>query len=534
MNPAVPNGRPGPAALRVLAEVAIATAPGPGHSAVQEIDVSEVPDQRDLVNAAAQERLTGPLVRAVQTGLLRLDDDVVEKLVDVHVDAMAWCLRVESRLWAITGWLEDVDVRALVVKGPAVAHLDEIDPSLRAFADLDLLVQADDLPAVLGALARRGAVRPFAERRRGFDQRFAKSVTVTFPDRIEIDVHRTICDGVHAVRLPVERLHRSPDSFDLGGHEVLTPNRTVRTLHAAYHAVLGSPSPRLVSLRDIVGYLRSAEREGSVEKIATEAERWRGTAVLAQAVREVQAAGASLPEWTAWLERTTVDPEEDAVIAAQRRDGSSFRRSRITASRELPSVRDRVAYLAAAALPSTTHLRSRGRSRFGALRPGATTGERSVVLPDLPPPGGGVERVLVVLANPTPAGHRPAWMDLAATKTVHVVTRGEVESLRRILSETGVTATVTGTPRGRGLSGRLREVTVASGEVRRFTPDRVEVETGTTWLVCAALLTGRTRVVRRGAAGSSGPPSPRTRLDELLWRLVRSRNRPSSSEPGLH
>lgn len=531
----------GPATRRALEAVVVATAPGhlvPGVTS----DAVTLDRQRDLVIAASHARLTGPLLLAAAEDRLHLHDEALRLLHDAHVDAQSWCLRVESRLWAMLGWFDGVGVRALVVKGPAVAHLDEVDPAMRSFGDLDLLVRGDDLAAALGVLAEHGALRPYAERRAGFDRRFAKSVTVAFPDGLEVDVHRTICDGVHGVRVPVERLHGSTDMFELGGRTVHAPSATARTLHAAYHAVLGSSSPRLLSLRDLLGYLGRAEAEHRVDAIAEEAAHWRGTAVLAQAVRETAALpGVELAGWQEWLDRTSVPDDERAIVAAQRRDGSSFGRSRLAAARELPSRRDRAAYLVAVGVPGTRHLRSRGRSRVDVLRSAPPSGDRSVPLPDLAPRptidrGAGPDetrrRVLIVtdraatvdeLADREPPGAGP----------IHVVSRRDVAAWRRRWWAEGRTVTVTGLPTEPGWRGRLRRAAVASGEVRRFDPDLVVVDAATVWLIGPALVTGRTRTVELGGDRPTRHPAVLDRVDRALLAVVRRRHRSvHRPEPG--
>lgn len=515
----------------------VATAPGglPGPGAP--VSVEPVDDQDDLLVAADQQRLTGPLLWCAARGIVELDHAHVERLGELHVGALADALRIESRLWSILGWLEPLSVSPLVIKGPAVAHLDEIDPALRCFGDLDLLARPDELATVLGVLGSHGAVRPFAERRPGFDRRFAKSVTVTFPDGIEIDVHRTICDGVHGVRVPVDRLHADPETFQLGGRTVGAPDLTVRALHAAYHAVLGSPSPRLLSQRDLLGHLGRAEAEGGIDELADEAERWRGTAVLAQAVREtIDLPAVDLPGWRHWLGRTPIPAAEEAIVAAQRRDGSSFGRSRLTAARELPTARLRAAYLLAATVPGTRHLRSRGRSRLDALNPGPPTGHDPVVLPDLPPDRPPGRSLIVCRSFPwTDDTSLPDAHDPRAAP--HVVVRQGAAQLRERWWRNGRRATVTQLPDGRGWTARLRRVATASGEVRRADPDVVVVERPPLLLVAPALLSGRRRVV--DVIGTTptgdGPTRLRGRVERWLEAAIRRRHRPGVGvAPGLH
>lgn len=318
-----------------------------------------------LVSSARQARLTGSLWAAHRSGAVLLTDAQVDTLREAHVDALSLCLQMEERLCAIDDALAAAggfDYR--VIKGPAIAHLDETDPALRTFGDVDLLVRGDDLASVLGVLESMGAARPYAERRAGFDRRFAKSVTVTFSDGLEIDVHRTLCDGVHAVRVPIDRLYERPERFSLAGRSFAALDHTARVLHAAYHAVLGSPEPKLMSQRDLIGYLASTD--DAVEGVTAEAERWGGTAVLHEAVSIVRGLpGVSVPNWASWADATEVGSREKAVVAGQRRDGSSYGRSRLRVVAEMGSWRNRLAYALAVLVPSREHLSTRGLSRAG-------------------------------------------------------------------------------------------------------------------------------------------------------------------------
>lgn len=321
-----------------------------------------------LITAVQGQRLTGALTAAVEAGAIVLDDHQEERLASAHLAALTWCLRLEERLCEVAETLEAAGVvDLLVVKGPAIAHVDDVDPARRTFGDLDLLVRGADVDRAVDALLTAGASRPYAERRPGFDRRFAKSVTLTFPDGIEIDLHRTICDGVHAVRLPIDRLSVDPTTFDLGGRTFATPGPTGRLLHAAYHAVLGSPTPRPMSRRDLLGYLRRTD--GAVAPVADEAARWGGTAVLHAAVASVRALpGASLPGWSTWADATTIPEKERSIVAAQRRDGSSYGRSRLRVLIELDTWRDRLAYAGAVLVPSREHLATRGLTRGSLIR----------------------------------------------------------------------------------------------------------------------------------------------------------------------
>ncbi len=318
---------------------------------------------RALVDLAEGQGLLGALVDAVASGLIGLDDAAREQLAGRHEACMRWCLGIEVRLLEIGEWFDAVGgIRHVVLKGPSVAHLDEADPASRSFADLDLLVAAEDLGRAVDVLRRHGAVRPWAERRPHFDRRFAKSVTMMCPDGIEVDLHRTLVDGAHGVRVPVDELFGSTAVLTLGGAPVEVLGRPHRMLHAAYHAVLGSPTPRLASLRDLAGYFGAADLQP--DRIAPTIARWRGEAVLATAIEATRAElGCEVDSWSSWLATTRIDDGERAIVSRQRLGGSSFGRHGVDVVRELPGWQTRAGYTLAALWPTDEHLRSRALRR---------------------------------------------------------------------------------------------------------------------------------------------------------------------------
>jgi hypothetical protein len=329
--------------------------------------IPEVTLGRAVVAAAVEHRLIGVLAIAAQAGQIQAPDEVVELAADRHRSALLWCLQLEVELLAVLDHLAVVGVEPLVVKGPAIAHLDVPDPALRTFADLDLLVPAGQIDVAVAALMATGARRPWAERRPGFDRRFAKSVTLRTTDGIELDVHRTLCDGAHAVRLPIDRIFRDSTSFALVGHPVACPSSVHRLLHSAYHLILGSPTARLGSLRDLATALTADGLRWA--DVVAEAERWGGESVVALAVQRVRdELGVDAPGPTAWADALVVSAREHAIIERQRREGSGLGRAKLDALAEPQPWARRGAYALALALPTRAHLRSRGLRRRDLVR----------------------------------------------------------------------------------------------------------------------------------------------------------------------
>lgn len=359
--PATPNVRT-PALERSLRELAAWGLAG----ARPLTAVPGVEDGATLVELAGQERLSGVLAVAADSGAIELHPEVVDHAWTMHRAALVWCLRLEVQLLHVAGLLADRGIEVVVLKGPAIAHLDDVDASLRPFGDLDLLVPGPDVDRAVAAIVDDGATRPWAERRPGFDRRFAKSVTLRYRDGLEVDLHRTLVDGVHGARLPHGELHAASVALELGGRSLRALAPVHRVLHTAYHLALGSPTPRLMSLRDLAGHLTDPAVD--LRSVVAEAERWRGAAVLADAVRTtVVTLGIEAPQWEAWAAGLVTSSRERAVLERQRREGSALGRAKLDVVHELPW-RDRPAYAVALAVPSRAHLRSRGLRRRDLLR----------------------------------------------------------------------------------------------------------------------------------------------------------------------
>lgn len=315
---------------------------------------------RSLIELATAHRVIGPTVWALHDAGIELSDEVAALVKERFQGAMLWCLELEVRLLEIKRWFDDAGgIEFLVLKGASVAHLDELDTSQRSFADLDLLIRARDMDRALEVLQAHGAVRRIPEHHRGFDRRFVKGVGLTCGDGIEVDVHRTLCVGALGFRIPLEELFARPDNFVLGGESFAALRIEHRALHAAYHAVVGSPEPALHTLRDLSRYLTQPSL--SPEALVPEARRWRGETVLWSAVQATEAAFRPLPSaWLRWAEGFTPDQRDVDILATSR--ATAHFPIDLARLREL-SVRDRFGYCWGVATPSSAVLAQRDLTR---------------------------------------------------------------------------------------------------------------------------------------------------------------------------
>lgn len=297
-----------------------------------------------LVTTARGHRLTGPLLAAVRDGAVHLPAEAEDLLVDAHREALIWCLQLERRLLEVDDLLTGAGVPFVVVKGPAVAHLDRPDPGDRLWSDVDILVPPDHVDRAVALVLAQGGVRTYAEPRPGWDRRFGKSVEIRGADHIEVDVHRSLADGVYGERIPLDHLHATTEPLQLAGRTLRALSGPGRVLHAAYHAVVGSITPSWTNRRDLAWYL--AQETVPPADVVAEARRWGGEAVLAAAVELVRRdLGVVAADWYRWADATAIDAREQRLVSRLRHGDTGIGRARLDLLRELPSWRDRSGYV---------------------------------------------------------------------------------------------------------------------------------------------------------------------------------------------
>ncbi len=319
-------------------------------------------DEWDRVLAAVSEqRLWGLLAASIADGDLPATDEQAARAEALHRLAMDAALELEAMAVEAVGALAERGVRARLLKGLAIAHLDELDPSLRCFSDVDLLVGPAELPTAVEVLRTCGYQRDLPERRAGFDQRFAKEATMTNARAREVDLHRSLVLGFFGQSVDLDDLWAASSPVLLAGrvHKALDPDR--RLLHACYAAVLGDPAPRLVLLRDI-GLLLTGGRV-EVDSAQDLARSWRGEAVLAAGVATAaDVLGGS--EWplVEWARSFRAPPGARRALRAYRSQGGTNTRVLLSGAFAPMSIRARAAYLRALVVPSREYARSRRRA----------------------------------------------------------------------------------------------------------------------------------------------------------------------------
>jgi hypothetical protein len=319
-----------------------------------------------LLTAAKSHRLLGLLRSTVDAGLLPVTAEQRTQVRSAHRLVLLRVLSLEQQLVSVTAMLAGAGVESRVLKGSAYAHLDYPDPALRSFIDLDLLFRPEDIARAVSVLEEAGFTRILAEPRPGFDRRFDKGTTLRGFD-FEIDLHRTFVLGPWGLRVDLDALWSSGEVFTVGGTRLTALSAPHRFLHACYHAALGDWPLRLGSLRDVAELLPADE--SAMIALATD---WGVQAVVAAAVADSTRLLGVEPTGTlrSWAASYVPSSREVRWLGLHTRTDKTFAAQAVATLPELPSLRDKAAYLRALVLPDKQYTAGRltstlSRFRFG-------------------------------------------------------------------------------------------------------------------------------------------------------------------------
>jgi hypothetical protein len=247
-------------------------------------------DDRDvgaLRTFCRNDRISGLLAGAVRSGEIVLTGpagtlSTTERVESIDADwqeALRACVLVEALLTRVAARLDAAGIRWLLTKGAALAHCDYPDPSLRTFADVDLLIHPDDWHGVVELLVDDRHHRPGHLE---FVHRYGKGRTVLVDD-MEVDLHLRFAVGRFGVRCRMRDCFVEVDAIHLGGRRIPIPAAEFRLLHACFHATLGGQAG-LRAVRDVAQLALASP--ATVERTWDIARSWRVEAVVARALSE--------------------------------------------------------------------------------------------------------------------------------------------------------------------------------------------------------------------------------------------------------
>lgn len=313
------------------------------------------------MNEVPTHRLVGLLAEVVRSGALPVSSAQHAEVSELVERWMVADLALERFALDVHEALRHHQIDHRFLKGLALAHRWYERPDLRVFGDIDVTINAADIPTAFDLLAEVAGPRMEPELRPGFDVEFGKGATFKSAIGNELDVHRTLVWGAYGLTVVPADLFDAPTSIRVASVELPVPAPGVVFLHACYSAVLGDVPPRLVALRDVVETLpRDEPTAARAIELAT---RWRARAVVALAVRWAQETllvdlDGPLADWARAYRPS---PSERLLLRSHLMPGGTYAR-RVSAVAVVPGMGPRLRYLRALAWPDRTYLDARGFS----------------------------------------------------------------------------------------------------------------------------------------------------------------------------
>lgn len=338
---------------------------GPHADAAAPIEITD--SEADLVLEALKEhRLAGAAVVCLIDGGMAISNELASRIVLLHDDEMGRTLRTEIMSVRVSDLLTGAGIEHRLLDGAALAHSVYSDPAERSFRKVDVLVTPQNVDRTVQLLISNGAIRPVAELRPGFDQRFASSVNLNLDGR-EMDVHRVLCPGPFGVWMKPNDLFVLRDVLDIANVDIPTLDPTDNLLHACYLLALGRIEPLLTNVRDVALLAGTADHLGfDAGRFDHTVERWRGRAVVRRAVRIVERRlGFALPGELSWYGKASVDADERAALEPYltEQDEDRFDAMAPFTFRALP-MSERPAFALAVGLPDGTEPVARFKELF--------------------------------------------------------------------------------------------------------------------------------------------------------------------------
>lgn len=271
-------------------------------------------------------------------------DDAAE-----HRSRVALRLLVDHTTAETAAALHDAGVRPLLLKGPVIARwLYAEAPSARGYSDVDFLVAPECFDRAEEVLRSLGFTATPTVRLGG--ERLIHAVLYERPGAAQVDLHRTLHDleDVDPSLVWAAAL-REHETLIVGGVEIDVPGVLARCLHVVFHVSL-EDSPAARAVMDLRRAIEQVDRDT-----------WRRAADLAKelGVEAMMAAKLRLVPGGEGLALSIglSDRSFPARLLTTREEDSPPYVHSLSRFAELPSMRLRLRYLRAKAIPSRSFMR---------------------------------------------------------------------------------------------------------------------------------------------------------------------------------
>lgn len=316
----------------------------------REVTSAEV---QSVCDSAPFEGLVSLLGAAIEIGAVRCAPADAARVAEAWMERMAWCVQMDGVLIDVAERLAAAGIDTRVLKGVAIATLDEPHVTWRSYGDVDVLVPRDDLLGAADVLAAGGwrpALPPVSRR---WTARHAKSLTLVDGSGAQVDLHRLLATGPLGDRIGATALFGPGDPIEIGGQQVTALGRVHRFLHACYHATLGATRGARHD-RDLL-LLAATVTPGDLD------ERWRegwSPTVVAAALQPLT--HLLSPDWREWAAQVRPDRDDQRLLDVA---AAEFHLQAAAHAAAHGAPWERLHYLAALVWPSREHLAARGLTR---------------------------------------------------------------------------------------------------------------------------------------------------------------------------
>jgi hypothetical protein len=210
-----------------------------------------------ILSLAQREGLSSTVYARVRAGApgTAVPESATASLARRYDEGAARTAKAYAELEPVLRALGAAGVRAMLLKGAALARFTYEDPALRPFTDLDLLVRADDVAAAGQAMRAAGYAAAGPEHPTGTYEHcyFAPSW-----QRLPVDIHWRYAEPFHAIELDYVDLFARASLVRIGHEAALLPSPEDLLVALSVHVVreVWESKPMLRYLCDVAETIR--------------------------------------------------------------------------------------------------------------------------------------------------------------------------------------------------------------------------------------------------------------------------------------
>ncbi len=254
-------------------------------------------DWNEWVELARIGRVLPLLHHVATTTESDLTDAQLEMATEIQLDVMGTMVRFEHDLLNVAEVLSNGDLTFAVLKGAATAHLDYVDPSLRQYGDVDLLVAPEEFDRARERLKVAGWRQAYPLPRH--HERFTHAITLRNSRRVEVDLHQRVAHRAIGQLVPTQDLLDDAVEYLIAGRSLWGLSKRDRLIHAALHTLMSRGQYRRLSSTADVLVLADANSDAAGAALAR-AESWRVRSLVERAIGAAYSdARLAVPD--AWL-----------------------------------------------------------------------------------------------------------------------------------------------------------------------------------------------------------------------------------------